>query len=81
MAIEEVKNKVQEVIFTLLPNANGEDFSEDTDIFTLGLDSINAMSLIFNLQDAFNVQFEADEIDPNNFRTLDKIVTLITQKK
>ncbi|OKH22294.1 acyl carrier protein [Chroogloeocystis siderophila] len=81
MIVEEVKQKARDVVLALLPDANYELLLDDSDIFTLGLDSINAMALIFNLQDTFDIKFETSEINFDNFRTFTDIVNLITRKK
>jgi acyl carrier protein len=81
MTAEEVKQKAQNVILELLPNVEPQNLSDDYDIFSLGLDSINAMSLIFNLQDTFEVKFETNEISFDNFQTVTKIVELIERKQ
>lgn len=81
MTIEEIKQKTEDVVLNLLSDISSEELSEDTDIFGLGLDSINAMTLVFNLQDAFDLQFESDEISFENFRTVADIVELIKTKK
>ncbi len=81
MTSEEVKQKAQNVVLTILPDVGSKDLSDDRDIFSLGLDSINAMSLIFSLQDAFGVNFETSEISFENFRTIADIVALIKRKK
>jgi acyl carrier protein len=81
MNIKKIKQKIEDVVLNLLPDISSEELSEDTDIFGLGLDSINAMTLVFNLQDAFDIQFESDEISFENFRTVADIVELIKTKK
>ncbi|MDJ0567733.1 MAG: acyl carrier protein [Pleurocapsa sp. MO_192.B19] len=78
---EQLKQKTQNVILELLPNVERQNLGDETDIFSLGLDSINAMSLIFSLQDAFDVKFETDEISFDNFQTVTKIVELIEKKQ
>jgi acyl carrier protein len=81
MTIKEVQEKTQQVVLDLLPDVSSEELLEDSDIFSLGLDSINAMTLVFNLQDAFNIKFETSEINFENFRTVADIVALIKQKQ
>jgi acyl carrier protein len=81
MTIKEIKQKTEDVVLNLLSDISSEELLEDTDIFGLGLDSINAMTLVFNLQDAFDIQFESDEISFENFRTVGDIVELIKTKK
>lgn len=81
MSIQQIKQKTEDVVLNLLPDVTSKELSEDTDIFGLGLDSINAMTLVFNLQDAFDIQFESEEISFENFRTVADIVELIKTKK
>lgn len=81
MTVEELKQKTQDVILKLLPHVEVQNLGDQTDIFSLGLDSINAMSLIFSLQDTFDVKFETNEISFDNFQTVAKIVELIEKKQ
>ena len=80
MTIEELKLKAQNVVLTILPNIERQKLSNEQDIFNLGLNSINAMTLIFNLQEAFDITFKDAEINLENFRTIDDIASLIDQK-
>lgn len=80
MATEELKEKAKAVIADLLPDVDSEQITEEADIFELGLDSINAMTLVFNLQEAFGVKFEASDISLENFRTIADITRLISAK-
>lgn len=81
MTVEEITTRSYEVILSILPNVNRDQLSNESDVFNLGLDSINAMSLVLKLQDAFDIQFEASEISLDNFRTLGDIVELLKKKK
>ncbi|WP_144054223.1 acyl carrier protein [Pleurocapsa sp. PCC 7319] len=80
MTTEELKLKTKNVVSELLPNINSQQIDDDQDIFYLGLNSINAMTLIFNLQEAFGITFNDAEISLDNFRTISDIVKLIDQK-
>lgn len=77
----EVKEQAQEVVLELLPGVSSEEIADDTDIFSLGLDSINAMTLVLNLQESFELQFDVNEISLENFQTLSSIVNLIQKKQ
>ena len=81
MTIEEITKHSHEVILSILPNVDRDQLSNESDIFNLGLDSINAMTLVLKLQDAFGVQFEVSEINLENFRTLGNIIELLSKKK
>lgn len=78
---EQIKQEVKEVILAILPDVSSEDLNEDSDIFSLGLDSINAMTLVSNLQDAFDIQLDTNEIIFDNFQSLATIAEMVEKKK
>jgi acyl carrier protein len=75
-----IKQKSHDVVLELLPDVRSEELSDETDLFDMGLDSINAMTLILSLQDAFGIQFDTNEINFENFRTVADIAELINRK-
>ncbi|NJK49720.1 acyl carrier protein [Candidatus Gracilibacteria bacterium] len=79
--IEELKQKTKSIISELLPNIGIEEINDDIDIFNLGLDSINAMTLISNLQEAFDIKLESYELNFENFQTISTIVEMVQNKK
>jgi acyl carrier protein len=81
MNIQEIKQKTSGVVLTVLPNLRPEELSDDQNIFSLGLNSINAMALVSSLEDAFDITFETSEINFENFQTVTDIVELIRQKQ
>jgi len=78
---EQIKQEAKEVILAILPDVSSEDLNEESDIFSLGLDSINAMTLVSNLQDAFDIQLETNEIIFENFQSLATIAEMVEKKK
>ncbi|MGV2829106.1 acyl carrier protein [Myxosarcina sp. GI1(2024)] len=80
MTVEEVKLQTQNVVLELLPDLDRQDLNDESDIFSLGLDSINAMNLVFSLQEAFDIKFDTQEISIENFRTVGDITKLIEKK-
>lgn len=81
MILKEIKLKAKNIVLELLPDVENEDITDDTDIFSLGLDSINAMTLVSNLQDTFDIQLEISEFNFENFQNLANIVEMIKRKK
>ncbi|PZD73364.1 D-alanine--poly(phosphoribitol) ligase subunit 2 [Acaryochloris thomasi RCC1774] len=81
MTAEEIKPKIYSVVLSILPNTTEDQIADDSDIFALGLDSVNAMNLIFQLQDEFGVQFDMGEINLDNFRTVANIEELLKSKQ
>jgi len=79
--IEAIRQKSHSVVLEVLPNITSEELLDDMDLFSLGLDSVNAIMLVMSLQDNFGVSFDASEISIENFRTIADIVKLIEIKK
>ena len=78
---DSIQQKVQALILEILPDVNVEDLSEDDDIFSMGLDSINAMTLVTNLQETFGIQFDSQEINFENFQNIKSIAEFIGTKQ
>ncbi|PSN15081.1 phosphopantetheine attachment site protein [filamentous cyanobacterium CCT1] len=81
LTVDEIRQKIQAVLLNVLPDVSPSDLSDDVDIFTLGLDSINAMTLIFNLQESFGIEFDTSEINFENFQTIQDMIRLVSSKQ
>lgn len=65
----------------LEPYIEATDFSNDDDIFSMGLvNSLMAMQLVLFLEKRYGFKFEGDDLDLTNFRTLTRIHNLVTRK-
>lgn len=54
------------------------DFEKETALIDDGiLDSFDIISIVADLNDAFDIDITADELEPENFNTLDAIVALV----
>jgi len=56
------------------------DFAETDQVADHGLDSLTSVQLTLNLEDAFEIVFDDDEISYQNFATIKGIVDLIEAK-
>ncbi|MHC5827677.1 MAG: acyl carrier protein [Nostoc sp.] len=79
--IDLIKQETTNVVLNVLPNINSEDLSESSNLFSMGLDSVNAMSLILKLQNNFGIKFAVNEINAENFQSVATIVKLIDKKQ
>ena len=79
--IEAIKQESHKVVLNILPFVNSKELLDDVDLFSLGLDSVNAIMLVMNLQNTFSIHFDTSEIKFDNFRTIEDIVQLIKRKK
>lgn len=54
------------------------DFEAETALIDDGiLDSFDIISIVGDLNDEFDIEITADELEPENFNTLDAIVELV----
>ena len=79
--IDLIKQETTNVVLKVLPNINSEDLSESSNLFSMGLDSVNAMSLILKLQNNFGIKFAVNDINAENFQSVATIVKLIDKKQ
>jgi acyl carrier protein len=79
--VKDLKQKTKSIVSDILPDIEAVEIDDNIDIFNLGLDSINVMALISNLQEAFDFKLEIDELNFENFQTISTIVEMIEKKK
>lgn len=79
--VKDLKQKTKSIVSDILPDIEAGGIDDNIDIFNLGLDSINVMALISNLQEAFDFKLEIDELNFENFQTISTIVEMIEKKK
>lgn len=80
-SIVDLTQSTKELVLEILPGISSEELLPDSDIFNLGLDSINAMNLLTKLQKAFAIELSADDITFENFQNLNGLVKLVDKKR
>lgn len=76
--MEERKSKIKEFLSRFFRN---HDLKNDEDIFSLGfVNSLLALQLVNFLQNEFGVTIEDDDLDFENFRTIDNMDALVLRK-
>lgn len=80
-SIDLIEDKTKNVVLSVLPNLNSEDLLDSSNLFSIGLDSVNAMTLVLKLQNTFGIKFEINDINAENFQNVATIVKLINEKK
>ncbi|MEH2128695.1 acyl carrier protein [Nostoc sp.] len=80
-SIDLIEQKTRNVVLSVLPNINREDLSDISNLFSIGLDSVNAMTLVLKLQNTFGIKFAATDINAENFQSVATIVKLINEKQ
>ena len=68
----------QKVIASLSEICPGVDFEHETALIDDGLvDSLDIVSIVTELMDTFEVEITVDDLQPENFNSVDAIVRLI----
>lgn len=78
--IAEIEQKVTRVILANLPDLPPEKLLNDAELFSLGLNSLNTVPLVLGLEEAFEFEFESDEISYDSFQSVASISNLIASK-
>lgn len=72
-------DKLLELLKEIRPDV---DFENETELIDDGiLDSFDVVSIISEIDDAFGVQIRINELDPENFNSVEAIWTLIQKLK
>jgi acyl carrier protein len=80
-SVTEITQKVEQLVVEILPAVSNEELSPESDIFNLGLDSINAMNLLTKLQETFGIELTADDITFENFQNVTSLIQLVEKKR
>jgi len=78
--IETIKGKICQLILDNMANVSASELSDDVELFSLGLNSLNAVSLVLGLEEVFGFEFDMDEISYESFRRISDIVELVKGK-
>lgn len=78
MAEETITTKVRAFIQR---SFHGHDLANDDDIFALGFaNSLFAMQLVAFVEKEFGIEIDSDDLDLDNFRSVNAISTLVERK-
>ncbi|MBU7585510.1 MAG: acyl carrier protein [Nostoc sp. TH1S01] len=80
-SLDLTEQKIKNIVLSVLPNLNSQDLSDTSNLFSIGLDSVNAMTLVLKLQNTFGIKFAATDINAENFQSVATIVKLINEKQ
>jgi acyl carrier protein len=58
-----------------------KNMSGDEILGTIGMDSINCMEIVVNIEETFNVSFNDEELLLDNLNTINKLTAIVEQKE
>ena len=74
-----MQTKILEILSGLRPEF---DFTSSSDFIVDGmLDSFDIVSLVTELEESFNITIDGEDIIPDNFSSVDAIITLIEKSE
>ena len=77
--MDSTKERIKEFLSRFFRN---HDLADDEDIFSLGfVNSLLAMQLVTFVEKEFNVIIDNDDLDLDNFRSINAIADLIQRKR
>jgi acyl carrier protein len=78
----EIKNSLKEYIAEhFLNKKQVKEVDDHTPLIQSGLlDSISTMQLVVHLEKTFHIEFEAHEVDKDNFENIETIAQLVSSK-
>ena len=74
-----IMNIYEEFVEILKGKASVKEIERTSDLRSLGIDSLDLVEIIMDVEDKFGIQFENDEL--NKFVTVDDVVKAIEAKK
>lgn len=80
--ISEIKSKVKAYLFSeFLEEEDYNDLSDKTPLISTGiLDSISTLKMVSYLEETYQIEFEAHEVDQDNLDSLDNIANFVLFK-
>ena len=72
---------MKEEFLKVLEGVNPKMTQDGTNSLTGVIDSLDVMNIVSSLEDAFDVEFEPEDIVPENFESVDAIWKLFQERK
>ncbi|MCA9971997.1 MAG: acyl carrier protein [Anaerolineales bacterium] len=77
-----MEDKQEKIRSFLLKHIKTQDLKDDVDIFASGyVNSLFAMQLVMYVEGEFKIQLDSDDLNLDNFRTVNSLVELVERKQ
>jgi acyl carrier protein len=71
----------KEILIELVKNYCVGEIEDDTDLYERGLNSLNSIEFLVDIEDQFGLSFEAEELRIQNLKTLKDFQRYIEEKQ
>lgn len=75
----EIMDYLEKIKEVLGPKLKGQELTVDSDFKSLGIDSLDLVDLVFQMEEALDVQFEDEEL--LEIKTVGDLIKLVESKK
>jgi len=77
---DNIQQQIKQLLLDNIQNISAKDLSLDAELFALGLNSLNAVSIVLGLEETFDFEFDMDECDYQHFQTIGSMIELVKSK-
>ncbi|MGE5631449.1 MAG: phosphopantetheine-binding protein [Caulobacteraceae bacterium] len=75
--VDEMFQTIRDILLKTIPNIQTENLDENTDLYEVGLDSINSVNFAMAIEEQYNITFKDEHILGQNFATIGRIKQLL----
>lgn len=74
---DEMFPTIKAILIDNIPLIQVDDLNEETDLYEIGLDSINSVNFALAIEERYGIMFKDEHILGQNFTTIGRIIQLL----
>lgn len=80
--MDDIKARIADCVAMVLrmDPENVKKLSGETSLTTIGIDSLNCIDVVVNIESNFNIEFDDEDLFMENLRTLDRLHNIVSKK-
>ena len=79
MDVQEIKEEIKNIIIRKMKNpSTTEEFTYETPLLSLGIDSILALSILVEIEERFDIEINDDDLNMDRIRNVSNFADLIS---
>lgn len=79
-----MKKEIREIVSNIMKDmllVSIDEIEDDSSLYSVGIDSINVIEIVIELEEKLNIQFREDDLDMENFQTINSINDICSKLK